>query len=209
MLTVAQAHDLARSLLAEPLLRRWEHTLGVARQARGLAPILGADCPLIEMAALLHDVGYAKEAVDTGQHMIDGARYLRDHTTAGPELCSLVAYHTSSRWEAHTRGLEAALTEFPPPPEELLDALTWCDLTVGPEGRLVAPAQRLAEVLARYGPGHIVFEAVSVAQPELLALVARVERRLAQTYKPSAQVRLGRPSESVSQAEPRAGGDVE
>jgi HD superfamily phosphodiesterase len=53
------AQQLARAPLQKPLPRRWAHVQGVAAQAHGLAPVLGADADLLEAAAWLHDVGYA------------------------------------------------------------------------------------------------------------------------------------------------------
>src|SRR5215470_8172918 len=99
------ASELARTLLAEPLPRRWAHTQGVARQARTLAPILGDDADLLEAAAWLHDIGYAPDLVDTGFHPLDGARYLRDTHHANPRLCNLVAHHSYAIIEAQERGL--------------------------------------------------------------------------------------------------------
>jgi len=74
------ADELARSLLAEPLPRRWAHSQGVAAKARTLAPILGDDAELLQAAAMLHDIGYAPPIAVTGFHPLDGARYLRDET---------------------------------------------------------------------------------------------------------------------------------
>lgn len=53
------AYSLSESMLAEPLPRRWAHSLGVAKRARSLSPILGRDADLLEAAAVLHDVGYS------------------------------------------------------------------------------------------------------------------------------------------------------
>ncbi|WP_033219291.1 HD domain-containing protein [Streptomyces virginiae] len=171
------AHDLAESLLASSLPDRWAHSQRVYSQALTLAPALGKDAELLAAAAIAHDVGYARVAVETGQHMIDGARYLRDVVGADPRLCSIVAFHTSSPWEASELGLTEALSEFGPAEPELVDAITYCDLTSSPVGTLVDPAERLTEVLDRYGPDHVVFRAVSAARPELLARVARVRQR--------------------------------
>ncbi|WP_435191067.1 HD domain-containing protein [Streptomyces sp. bgisy126] len=173
------AHDLAESLLAESLPKRWAHSQRVYSQALTLAPALGDDAELLAAAAIAHDVGYAAAAVDTKQHMIDGARYLRDVVGADPRLCSLVAFHTSSPWEASELGLNDALAEFGPAEPDLVDAITFCDLTSGPTGALVDPGERLTEVLNRYGPEHVVYRAVSAARPELLARVARVRQRRA------------------------------
>ncbi|MFF1371283.1 hypothetical protein [Streptomyces virginiae] len=49
------AHDLAESLLATDLPRRWAHSQRVYAQA--LAPALGADAELLAAAAIAHDVG--------------------------------------------------------------------------------------------------------------------------------------------------------
>lgn len=40
-----------------------------------------------------------------------------------------MAFHTSSFWEASELGLDHALNEFGPAEPELVDAITYCDLT--------------------------------------------------------------------------------
>ncbi|WP_406088137.1 hypothetical protein [Kitasatospora purpeofusca] len=62
-----------------------------------------------------------------------------------------------------------------------MDAITYCDLTSGPDGAEVVPASRLDEVLKRYGPDHVVHRAVAAARPTLLAMVERVEKRLTES----------------------------
>jgi len=61
----------------------------VADRAREAAPLFGADGELLVAAALLHDIGYAPDLVDTGFHPIDGARYLLN-TDAPTRLVNLV-----------------------------------------------------------------------------------------------------------------------
>ena len=57
--------------------------------------------------------------------------------------------------EAVRRGLGDDLAdEFPTPPDELADAITYCDMTTGPDGQRLTVHQRLAEIHARYGPDH-------------------------------------------------------
>lgn len=175
------SYKQAKSLHAGTSPRRWAHSRAVMAQAVALAPILGDDCSLLAAAAILHDVGYRDDAVRTGQHMIDGAVFLRDVVRAPDRICRLVAHHTSSRWETHELGLGDALAEFAPDRHELVDAMTYCDLTAGPNGGIVDPGQSLDELLARYGPDHAVFRAVTAARPELLAMCARVEQRLAES----------------------------
>ena len=143
----AWAQDLARTLLADALPRRWAHVQGVAARARSLAPSVGRDTGLLEAAAWLHDIGYLPELAETGLHGLDGARYLRDIQHAEPLLCRLVAHHSCAVIEAEERGLAHVLNrEFAPPPQPLADALTFCDMTTSPDGERVPVNHRLAEI---------------------------------------------------------------
>ncbi len=171
--------ELAEKRLAEPLPRRWAHVQGVAATARRLAPILGADADLVEAAGWLHDIGYAPGIADTGFHALDGARFLRDIENALPSLCSLVAYHTAAIYEALERGLESQLcAEFMPAPQELTDALTYCDVTTGPDGRTLDVQDRIADIFDRYGADHPVSRALRKAQACYVHSVRNIEARL-------------------------------
>jgi len=174
----AWAEGLARSLLANPLPRRWSHVQGVAARARALKPSLGADAELLEAAAWLHDIGYLPELAATGLHGLDGARYLRDVQHAEPLLCRLVAHHSCAVIEAEERGLaDALIREFVLPPQPLADALTFCDMTTSPDGEHVHVNHRLAEIHERYGTGHLVSRFISRATPLILEAVGQVDAR--------------------------------
>src|SRR5690348_10859754 len=174
------AQELARALLREPLPRRWAHVQGVANRARSLAPVLGTDAALLEAAAWLHDIGYAPGLATTGLHQLDGARYLRDAQHADAMLCRLVAHHSCAIIEASERGLAEVLAlEFEPAPQELSDALTYCDMTTSPNGELVPVEQRLAEIHTRYRPGHLVSRSIQSATPMILRAIEQVNYRVA------------------------------
>jgi len=158
------------------------HVQGVADRARSLAPVLGADADLLEAAAWVHDIGYAPSLATTGLHQLDGARYLRDAQLAGTMLCRLVAYHSCAIVEAGERGLAKVLgLEFEPAPQELSDALTYCDMTTSPDGELVPVERRLAEIHDRYGPGHLVSRSIQRATPMILRAVEQVNDRVARS----------------------------
>jgi HD domain len=182
----AWAEQIARTLLQEPLPRRWAHVQGVAATARTLAPVLGGDAELVEAAAWLHDIGYAPALAGSGFHPLDGARYLRDTEHADAELCRLVAHHSCAITEAAERGLATALSrEFPPARRDLADALTYCDMTTGPDGQRLPVEQRLADIRDRYEAGSPVSQAIARSAPQLLAAVARVTARLARCTAPA------------------------
>ncbi|NKY96078.1 HD domain-containing protein [Nocardiopsis dassonvillei subsp. albirubida] len=175
------ARDLARELLEQPLPRRWAHSQGVAEQARSLRGVLGAHADLVEASAWLHDIGYSPDLATTGFHPLDGARYLREVQKADEALVSLVAYHSCAVVEAEERGLLAPLKdEFDAPPDDLLDALTYADMTTGPDGTHLPVERRLSEILERYAPEDLVHRSITRSSPLLTASVRAVERRLAE-----------------------------
>ena len=174
-----RARDLARSLLAEPLPRRWAHTEGVAAQADRLAAVAGDDADLLTAAAWLHDVGYSPGLVKTGFHPLDGARYLRDVEHVDDRLCRLVAHHSCATIEAEERGLIAELVaEFPPEPDNLTEALIYCDMTTDPAGSLVDFDTRLDEIPRRYGPGDVVSRSMRRAAPAIRRAISHIEQRM-------------------------------
>ncbi|MBB6345513.1 putative nucleotidyltransferase with HDIG domain [Nonomuraea muscovyensis] len=184
------AYGLAKDLLATALPRRWAHTQGVAERAESLAPVLGADTDTLIAAALLHDIGYAPDLVDTGMHQLDGARYLRDVAGAGDRLCRLVAYHSCAENEARERELLATLAaEFEAERPDLARALTYCDMTTGPDGRHLDVRDRLAEIHARYGRDHVVSRSITAATSCIVSSVRAVEAALSGTLRTSPEAR--------------------
>jgi hypothetical protein len=177
MMNPDEAREMAEAMLAETLPRRWRHVRSVARRARWVAKQLGLPEDLVA-AAWLHDIGYAPALVETGFHPLDGARYLRSQGI-DREIASLVAHHSCARIEADVRGLGAELaSEFPPGDPALTDALLYCDMTTGPDGDYVRPADRLVEIRGRYGPDHEVTRFVEQAASEILMTAGRVEQLL-------------------------------
>jgi putative nucleotidyltransferase with HDIG domain len=177
--TSDEARELARSLLAEALPRRWAHVQGVARQAAHIADRLGDRAGVLTAAAWLHDIGYAPAVRHTGFHPLDGARYLRRRGVT-EQVVRLVAHHSYALLEAAERGLDEALTtEFPPGDPVLTDALCYADMTTSPDGESVEPPDRLTEIQARYGPGDPVTRFIDRARPDIFAAVARTKDRLA------------------------------
>lgn len=175
---VAWAFDLAAEKLAGVLPRRWAHVQGVGRRANMVAPLLSVgDCELLVGAALLHDIGYAPELVETGFHPLDGARYLRG--VGGPDrLVNLVAHHSCATLEAELRGLSDELTEFEDERTALRDALWWADMTTTPDGGETTAVERVAEIQTRYGPDDLVSCFIRRAWDDLNAAAERTQRRL-------------------------------
>ncbi|MCV7195766.1 HD domain-containing protein [Mycobacterium angelicum] len=157
--------------------QRLAHVRGVVKAAQQVGrhfDAATADC--LVAASWLHDIGYAPSARRTGFHPLDGAEFARS-AGFGELVASLVAFHSGAHLEASERGLQG-LSEFGDPPSDVLDALTFCDLTTGPDGSPVSADDRLSEVLARYGPDDPVHRAVDAGREELLAAVRRVRNWL-------------------------------
>jgi putative nucleotidyltransferase with HDIG domain len=150
----------------------------VARRARVAAALFSLDDgELLIGAALLHDIGYAPELIDTGFHPLDGAQYLRD--VGGPDrLVNLVANHSCATLEAELRGLSNELAEFEDEKTALRDALWWADMTTTPDGGGTTVVERVTEIQSRYGPDDLVSQFIRLAWDDLNAAVERTERRL-------------------------------
>src|SRR5271165_2123711 len=158
-------------LVALPL--RLAHIHGVAAAAdslRGHFDVAAGNC--LVAAAWLHDIGYAPSLRLTGFHPVDGAIFAR-REGFDELVVSLVAFHSGAPAEARVRGI-SALSAFSEPPQRVLDALTFCDLTTGTDGSAVAPHDRLEDVLQRYEPDDAVHRAVHSGRDDLLAAVERV-----------------------------------
>lgn len=171
------AHELAESLLAEALPRRWAHTRGVAARAELLAPVLGADAEALEAAAVLHDIGYAPAVALTGFHPLDGARHLRSLRLVDERVTALVANHSFALLEAREWGLREALAaEFPQLAGPFaVDAMVYCDMTTTPDGTPTTSHARVEEILGRYGEGSLVGRFIRRAAPAIHESVARVQ----------------------------------
>lgn len=170
------------SALFEPGSDRLAHSIGVGRRAEQVARVLGSP-DLLVSAAYLHDIGYASAALDTGLHQLDGARYLA-RLGAPAELTGLVAHHTEATVEAAERGLDDALRrEFPEPAPELLDLLTYCDVTTSARGKPVTVDERFERIYDRYPPDHLVSRSMHSAEPRLRRLVSGIDRRLGPPFR--------------------------
>ncbi|MGL5866188.1 MAG: HD domain-containing protein [Dermatophilaceae bacterium] len=179
---VESAGELARSLLEAGLPRRWAHSRGVARRTATLRGLLGRRAGLVEAAAWLHDIGYAAPLVGTGFHPLDGARYLRERRFGDRTLWTLVAHHTCAAIEADARGLGDVLAEeFPVDDADpfLVSAVTYCDITTGPDGNLLTVDERITEILTRYPPDHVVHQSISQAAPTLRRQAGEIADALA------------------------------
>ncbi|WP_326711176.1 hypothetical protein OG758_19455 [Streptomyces sp. NBC_01474] len=124
------AHGLAESLSADRLPRRWAHSRRVQSQALNLAPTLGEDAELLAAAAIARNIGSARAAADTEQHMIDGARccapslaLIRGGAASWPSTRPPHGSHP--KWEPSELGLDHALNEFGPAEIELVDTITY------------------------------------------------------------------------------------
>lgn len=136
---------------------------------------------MLVAAAWLHDIGYAERLDRTDFHPLDGAECLRE---LGEErLARVVANHGGAAEEAELGGLAVRIAAFRPESSLLSRALDYCDLTVGPDGKAMSPAERLADVEARYGAEHVVTRGMLAAWP-------RLERRVTEVTE---QLTVGRP----------------
>lgn len=168
-------------LLAAELLdgvgTRLLHTRGVAGRAEALAAgFADEDARVLVVSAWWHDVGYSPALAETGFHPIDGAHHAL-RCGLGERVAALVAHHSGARFEAAARGLGDQLARFRREVSAVDDALVAADLTTSPTGQPVTFDERIEEILARYGPDHVVHRVVSRSQHALRPQVERAYER--------------------------------
>jgi hypothetical protein len=168
-----RAAAIAERLLAGELPRRWAHTQGVASRATEISRLLPpGEGRVLVAAAWLHDIGYAGEAVVTGFHQLDGARYLARQGLS-KRVCALVAHHAGAAAVAALNGLSGQLREFEDERGVVRDALWYCDMTTSPDGHPVSFDDRMAELRSRRGPDDPVVRALEVNGDERASAVRR------------------------------------
>jgi hypothetical protein len=178
MVSRDEARELSRRELAAALPRRWHHVQAVAAQAERLSRLPDVSGDLLVAAGWLHDIGYGPGLVVTGFHPLDGARFLRERGT-DRRLVSLVAHHSCAVHEARVRGLDdVLLAEFEREDSPTYDALVFCDMTTGPSGERLTYRARMDEIQQRYGPGHVVTQALELARSDLVDSCERTLARL-------------------------------
>ena len=179
VVAVSKARLMAARLLID-LHPRWSHVQGVGALAERLRH-LGAISDQVVVAAWLHDIGYAPDLATTGFHPLDGAQHLRLLGAAAP-VVALVAHHTGADTEARIRGVEVEMSRMPLANSADLDLLTLLDLSIAPDGQLVAPADRLAEILARHPRESPIHISRSLDRDALLVASSRAITRLGENW---------------------------
>jgi hypothetical protein len=172
------ARELAERRLAKAEPRRWRHVRGVGVKAERVSRELSledSDRDVLVAAGYVHDIGYAPSLKRTGLHQLDGARFIRK--LGDERLACLVAHHSEARFEVGIRGYEDELLKYPREDTEVYDALVYCDLTTGPDGRTMTFQDRIREVHERYGAGDI-SRALHMAEPHLKAAVDRITQAI-------------------------------
>jgi putative nucleotidyltransferase with HDIG domain len=174
----SRAEGIARDLLSSTP-ERLRHTVGVAERAGRLAATVEAgDRNVLVAAAWLHDIGYAPELRSSLFHPLDGAIYLAGRGWQ-PRVCSLVAHHSGAAFVARVCGLQERLSVFTLEESAVMDALTYADQTVGPNGRPMTSESRMSDMLARHGAVSPSGRAHEQRAPYLRAVAVRVKARLA------------------------------
>jgi hypothetical protein len=172
------ARELAERRLAKTEPRRWRHVRGVGVKAERVSRALSLedrDRDVLVAAGYVHDIGYAPSLKRTGLHQLDGARFIRK--LGDERLACLVAHHSEARFEVGIRGYEDELSKYPREDTKVYDALVYCDLTTGPDGRTMTFQDRIREVYERYGQGDI-SRALYMAEPYLKAAVDRITQAI-------------------------------
>ena len=153
--TLQQARDLATEILGDQGTRlahvltagRVAHTVGSTLAAAGLLD--RADSHLLEVAATVHDIGYAPKLRTTGFHPLDGGLHILGLGWSA-RLANLVANRSCALITAPPAVRAELSSRFPAEPGLLPDALAFSDMHSSPTGDVISTEDRLADVAIRH-----------------------------------------------------------
>lgn len=153
--TLEQARDLAAEILGDQGTRlahvltagRIAHTVGGTLATAGVLD--RADSHLLEVAATVHDIGYAPALRVTGFHPLDGGLHLIALGWSA-RLANLVANHSCALLTAPDSVRAELTSRFPAEPGLLPDALAYSDMHSSPSGEVISTEDRLADVAIRH-----------------------------------------------------------
>jgi hypothetical protein len=155
---------------------RLAHVLMIAKEVRKTAAVIATKHPHLKIdpdfsycAALLHDIGYAPCAKNTGFHPSAGHDFLK--AKGFEDLAEVIIGHSSSPEEAEEKELKAIK-----PSEDLVAKLiTYWDMQVKQGGIIVSYEERLAEIIARYGEHSAIGRANLRAKPRIMLIFKEIE----------------------------------
>lgn len=149
------------------------HSAVVSLRCEQLAAQQGLSDEEISLAAvagLWHDAGKLPSLARSGFHPLDGAwavRHLGEERLAG-----LIACHSGAEHEAELARIP--LVPFDREHSLVADILDWCDLTTGPDGRILSYEERMADIEARYGRDSAQMRAQLAFAPQVAEIRARL-----------------------------------
>jgi Cof subfamily protein (haloacid dehalogenase superfamily) len=183
---------VAASALDESLMRgllddqpaRIEHLLGVTHLARQLSreiKLSSQESEALGLAALFHDIGRASLLRVTGFHPLDGAIFLA-HRAAPDFAVEAVLFHRFARDHAVDHPAAAPFYAGLAEMDHCLttELLSFCDLRISHEGRLVTLPERIRGILSRCRSNHSRRQRIQDEYPSCQRLHGRVLRQIAQ-----------------------------
>lgn len=152
----------AINILLEDDLDRINHSISVSQKALEIAREVGyGDLTQVEMAGLLHDIGYSSKISFADFHPIDGYYYLGLNDWE-KEYREVALYHSFSEELAlnYRKDLSSEYRRLPYEESEnkaLIEIITKADFLVDNKGNYVSFEKRLKGIESRYGKESCVY----------------------------------------------------
>jgi hypothetical protein len=173
----AWAVDLSERLLGD-VPRRASHERAVIQRAREIRAVAGDDDEILVAAAALHDTGCSPAVRRCRLEHIDGGWFLQA-VRAPQRVTNLVANLCCGWIEVELRGLREVHRVFEDEgPSAVRDAMWYCCMTRGRDGKPTTFEERAAVHQSEYAADPIQVAYFERATPELQAAIARTEQRL-------------------------------
>lgn len=189
--TSVQIPDLSAQKLAayiDPTLPRFHHILGVVRNMESLLTKINIPQkwkPFLIQACYLHDIGYSPKLVHHNYHQLDGAVFAA--RKAYPKcIIATILFHSCAYegvvysrpdikqiYEDHYMLLDEQDRLF-------IDLVSYCDLHTSANGKNTRLAQRVRNVVERYGETNETSKIMLANVPHFRQIIDRVTKLMIQ-----------------------------
>ncbi|MCH5583705.1 HD domain-containing protein [Shimazuella sp. AN120528] len=186
--------DLNETRLADyidPSIPRFHHILGVVRKMKSLLTqlnILEEWKALLIQACYLHDIGYSPKLDLYHYHQLDGAIFAAKQGYPKYIVATILFHSCAYEGVIYSRPdirkvYEHHLSLLDDKDQMFIDLVSYCDLHTSADGEDTNLAQRVKNVIERYGDTHEVSKIMLSNVPHFRQIIDRVTKLIKQNKK--------------------------
>lgn len=180
--------ELKLAAYIDPAIPRFHHILGVVRNMESLLTKINISRrwkPLLLQACYLHDIGYSPELNQYNYHQLDGAIFAAKQGYPKYIIATILFHSCAYEGVIYSRPDMKQMYEdhfvlLDDQDLMFIDLVSYCDLHTSANGENTTLAQRVKNVVERYGDTHEVSKIMLSNVPHFRQIIDRVTKLIKQ-----------------------------